>query len=86
MNKLISNNQIGFMKGRRTADHIFLIQTIVDKIVKKNGRKLYVAFIDFRKAYDTVNRDILFYRLKMLGIGGIFLNNIKAIYKKLNTW
>lgn len=83
MNKLISNNQIGFMKGCRTSDHIFLIQTIVDKIVKKSGKKLYVAFIDFRKAYDTVNREILFYRLKMLGIGGIFLNNIKAIYKKI---
>ena len=82
MKKLISNNQIGFMKGCRTSDHIFLIQTIVDKIVKKNGKKLFVAFIDFRKAYDTVDRENLFYRLSKLGISGIFLNNIKALYKK----
>ena len=56
------------MKGTRTSDHIFLLQTIIEKIVKKNKGKLYVAFIDYKKAYDTVDREILFERLKQLGI------------------
>ena len=73
---MISPNQIGFMKGSRTSDHILLLQTIIEKIVKKNGGKLYTAFIDFKKAYDTVNRDILFNRLKQLGIHGTFYHNI----------
>ena len=49
--------------------------------MKKNKGKLYVAFIDFKKAYDTVDRDILFERLRHLGINGTFYNNIKAMYK-----
>ena len=80
--KLISPNQIGFMKGSRTADHIFLLQTIIERVVKKNRQKLYGAFIDFKKAYDTVNRDILIKRLNHIGINGIWLRNIVAMYKK----
>ena len=80
-NKLISTKQIGFMKGARTSDHIFLLQTIIEKVVKKTKGKLYAAFIDFKKAYDTVDREKLFNRLKQLGIRGIYLNNIIAMYK-----
>ena len=79
---LISPNQIGFMKGSGTPDHIFLLQTIIEKVVKKGKKRLYAAFIDFKKAYDTVNRDLLLKRLKSLGINGIFLRNIAAMYTK----
>ena len=77
--KLISPNQIGFMKLMGTSDHIFLLRTIVEKIVKKNKKRLYVVFIDFKKAYDTVNRKLLYEKLKNLGINGTFMRNIEAI-------
>ena len=69
---LISANQIGFMKDSCTSDHIFLLQTIIEKTVKKGKKYLYTAFIDFRKAYDKVNRNMLLEKLKKLGINGIF--------------
>ena len=69
------------MQGSRTSDHIFLLQTIIAKVVKKNKGKLYAAFIDFKKAYDTIDREKLFIRLKSLGINGIFLRNIMSMYK-----
>ena len=81
-NNLISKKQIGFMKGSRTSDHIFLLQTIIAKVVKKNKSKLYAAFIDFKKAYDTVDRNRLFERLKSLGISGFFFRNIMSMYEK----
>ena len=80
--KLISPNQIGFMKKMGTSDHVFLLQTIVEKVVKKEKNKLYVVFIDFKKAYDTVNRNRLFNKLKKLGINGTFMQNIEAMYKR----
>ena len=82
LKKLISPKQIGFMKGMRTSDHIFFLQTVIEKIVKKNKKKLFVVFIDFKKAYDTVDRNILMKRLKQLGINGIYLRNIVAMYTK----
>ena len=79
---IISPNQIGFMINSRTSDHIFLLQTIIEKVVKKNKKKLFCAFIDFKKAYDTVDREKLFQRLRTLGINGTFLKNIMALYEK----
>ena len=79
----ISPNQIGFKKGHRTSDHIYVLKTIVDKIVKNEKGKLFVAFIDFRKAYDRINRTLLFLKLQRLGIQGLFYNNIKALYKSV---
>ena len=69
----ISPNQIGFKKGHRTADHIFVLNTIINKIVKQEKKKLYVAFIDFSKAYDKVNRVFLLLKLQRAGVGGYFM-------------
>ena len=81
--KLISPHQIGFMKNSGTSDHIFLLQTIIEKVVKNRKCKLFAAFIDFKKAYDTVSRDTLLERLKSLGINGFFLRNIASMYSKV---
>ena len=54
--QLISVNQIGFQKGKRTTNQIFVLQTLIDKIVKHEKQKLFVAFIDFRKAYGLCSR------------------------------
>ena len=80
-NKLISQNQIGFKKGHRTADHVFVLSTIINKIVKVEKKRLYTAFIDFRKAYDHINRTLLFTKLQKMGIQGLFYENIKRIYE-----
>ena len=77
---LISPNQIGFMKSFRTSDHNFLLQTLIEKS-KSEKKKLYVAFIDFKKAYDTISRPLLFDRLRRLGINGLFYRNIVEMYK-----
>ena len=81
-NKLISPNQIGFMKGCRTSDHVLLLKTLITKTVKKNGKNLFAAFIDFKKACDTVDRSILIERIQDLGINGLLLKNIGSVYRK----
>ena len=77
VNKYISPNQIGFMEGFRTSDHIFLLQTIIEKVVKKNRKRLFCAFVDFKKAYDTVDRKILLQQLQSIGINGVFYKNMQ---------
>ena len=59
---LISENQIGFKENSRTADHIFSIKTIIDQY-KMKKRKVFAGFIDLRKAFDTIWRIGLFYKL-----------------------
>ena len=47
------------------------------------GEKIFAAFIDFRKAYDTVNRKKLMQCLYDIGVGNRFAANIDAIYKSV---
>ena len=79
----ISPNQIGFRKGYQTSDHIFLLKTLVTKVLKEKKR-LFAAFIDFKKAYDTVDRSLLLKSIHKTGIQGKFLSNLKAIYSKVS--
>ena len=66
---LISNIQAGFREGFSTMDHVFTIVSIIN-LYKKMGIDLYVAFIDYAKAFDTIWRDGLWYKLVKEGIGG----------------
>ena len=53
----------------------------MDKIVKSDKGNLFVAFIDFRKAYDRINRTLLLLKLRCLGVNGLLYKNIKALYE-----
>ena len=81
-NNILSMFQIGFRKLFRTADHIYVLKTIINMKLAK-GEKLYAAFIDFRKAYDTVNRDKMLKCLQDMGTGNKFTANINAIYRSV---
>ena len=61
--------QGGFRKGRLTVDHIFVITLMVEKALAKSEGKLCVAFVEFRKTYDSVNRNIVGCLAGGVGVG-----------------
>ena len=77
-----SKNQCGFKKDHRTEDNLFLLKTIHEKYVKKQHTKVYVAFVDFSKFFDKINRHIMLYKLLKYGITGNIYHVIKSIYSK----
>ena len=48
-------------------------------------KKLYCAFVDFKKAFDFVNRDIIWYKLIKLGVRGKMLNVIRSMYNSVKS-
>ena len=56
-----------------------MIDTIIHEIVHKCKQRLFVAFIDFKKAYDKVNRHALLCKLRSKGFSGKFLNIIESM-------
>jgi hypothetical protein len=68
-NEVIGENQAGFRKHYSTVDHIFTLFSLIQKQLLSH-KKLYVAFIDFRKAFDFVQREKLWEVLKKNGIKG----------------
>ena len=80
-NKLINEEQIGFLKNNRTTDHITTLKAVVNKYVgDQKSKKLFTCFVDFQKAFDSIWHDGLFRKLENKGIKGNFLNLIKNIY------
>ena len=75
--KFFSATQAAYRKSLSTADQIFALQELVFeyrfyRTGPRGGSKppLYLCFLDFRKAFDTVCRDILFRKLYAIGITG----------------
>jgi hypothetical protein len=69
------------MPGNRTADHILTLSTLHDKYVKQNENgKIYACFVDFKKAFDSVWHQGLYYKLLENQIGGHFFDLIKDMY------
>ena len=79
VNDLLVDKQNGFRRGRSCVDHISSLTSNIEtrKLMKKCT---YAAFIDFSKAYDRINRNMLFSKLSALGLKGIFFKSMKAIY------
>ena len=65
--KIIGDHQYGFHYSRSTTDDIFCIHQILEKKWEYD-EAVYQLFIDFKKAYDTVRREVLYNILIEFGI------------------
>ena len=81
---LLNENQTGFRKKYSTLDHMFLLKNLIDIFVNGN-QKLYCAFVDYKKAFDTVWRSALWHKLFMSGIKGKLYNVIVNMYKNIKS-
>ncbi len=76
-----SPNQNGFMPKRQTDDNVMVLQTLFHKYVVKKKRQLYVAFVEFKNLFDSLNRSALYYKpLIKCGITRQVYNIIKSVY------
>ena len=72
--------QAGFCKDHSTTDHIFTLFSMIQRHLLRN-KKLYVAFIDFRKAFDFISHCKLWPILNKTGIKGKMLQTIQSMYR-----
>ena len=75
-NKILVEEQNGFRAFRSCLDHVFSLCTIIKNRLTLN-LDTYICFIDFKKAFDFVNRDLLLLKLISMGINGKMCNAIK---------
>ena len=74
----------GFREKWSTIDNIFVLHSLINLVTEKGG-KVYTAFVDFRKAFDYVNRDCLWSKLITSGIRGNILNIIRSMYNEVKA-
>ena len=69
----------GFKKGSRTSDNNFILQGLVQRQLTL-GKNLIVIHVDFSRAFDLVNRNILFYKLHKNGFKGRVIETLLSLY------
>ena len=68
----------GFLTGCRTSDNIFILHGLIQRQLCI-GSNLVVCFVDFAKAFDLINRHILFYKLLKGGWHGPVIDTLRSL-------
>ena len=63
----LRNEQAGFRKGRGTVNQIFILRNILEQVNEWNAT-LYVHFVDFEKAFDSIHLDSLWIIMSKYGV------------------
>ena len=74
----------GFRKHYSTTDHIFNLKCLIDMYLRCN-KTLFCAFIDYRKAFDSVDRCALWHTLLQYCIDGKMLKIIHNMYESAKS-
>ena len=83
-NELEKGNQIGFTKGGRTEYNHFVLKYITDKAQRKK-EQLIVITLDFKKAFDSIDRNNMIEALKEQMINPYIIDLVAKIYSDDST-
>ncbi len=76
---LLRKNQAGFRPGRSCAQQIHILRRIMEGF-KDYQLPLTVTFVDFKKAFDSINRSVMFSVLRHYGIPKSLVNAVQVLY------
>ena len=80
IDNIIDPNQVAYIKGRFIGTNIRLIIDTIEKYKQDDDEGLLV-FLDFTKAFDSIEWNFLFSVLKRFGFGDTFVQWIKVLYQ-----
>ena len=78
-NKL-REHQAGFRSGRSCIEQIYTLRHIIQQSLEFQ-QDIYINFIDFKKAFDSIHRDSLWKISRSYGIPDKYINLFKLIYE-----
>ena len=76
---ILPEEQSGFRPNRSTTDMVFVIRRF-QELARKKRIPLYVCFIDLTKAYDSVDRTLLWTVLACFGVQQIMISVIRQFH------
>ena len=79
----LRDQQAGFRRNRSCTDQIATLRIIVEQSLEWNS-PLYINFIDYEKAFDSVDRETLWKLLRHYGIPEKFVSLIRCTYEGMS--
>ena len=81
---VLDDAQFGFRNRRSTSDAIFILHSLVQKVLSEK-KQLWCIFIDFERAFDTVNRDALWSKLIECGVSCKMIKILQSMYSTVKS-
>ena len=81
-NDIHMEGQNGFRSARSTEDNIFILNSKITSALSHPKGKLYIAFIDFKRAFDSIEHDILWQKLFACGMSARLIELLRNFYGK----
>ncbi len=78
---LHAKGQVGFRKYYCTTDQFFILWTLIEHN-KEKRKPFYCYFVDFKKAFDNMPREVLWQVLAGFRVEGRLLQCMQAMYAK----
>ena len=78
----LRDEQAGFRKDRSCIDQIAILRIIIEQSIEWNT-SLCVNFVDFEKAFDSLDRSVLWCLMRHYGIPRKFIRIIKNSYDRM---
>ena len=82
--KIINSDQTGYIKGRFIGENVRLIQDVMSH-TKQEEKPGIAIFLDFRKAFDTIEWNYLRAALQTFNFGPDILNWFQVIYNQASS-
>ena len=79
----LREQQAGFRRNRSCTDQIASLRIIVEQSTEWNST-LYISFIDYKKAFDSVDREILWKLLRHYRVPDKIISLIRCTYKDMS--
>ena len=83
--ELLGAEQAGFRKGYSTMDHTFVFYSLIQLYTKFKRKNLYCCFVDYRKAFDTIPRVLLWQKLLAHNINGKLFAVVQNLYNSAKS-
>lgn len=80
-NNVLPECQSGFRPGRGCVDNIFTLTSAIQINLRLRKRKVFAAFIDLKRAFDTVDHLLLWNKLYKAGVSSKIIRIIKSLYQ-----
>ncbi|KAF5371085.1 hypothetical protein D9757_010790 [Collybiopsis confluens] len=80
--KLLPDSQNGFRPTYRTTNNPLILKTLIDKAASQK-RPLYFAYMDWRNAFPTTHRPMLWIKLASMGVKGPIIDWLRMMYRKM---
>lgn len=84
LNSIIDESQSGFMEKRHITNNIRLVLDLLDyeDLIPNDS---FLLFLDFYKAFDSLEHKFIFKALDKFGFGDYFCRAIRTLYKNNNS-